>query len=480
MTTPDTIVLVSIDDLRYDCVGAAESRAWLEQYDVADAVDTPTLDEVVGSGRSYDRATSTSSYTPPSHASIFTGQYPSEHGVKTFFNRLDDSHTLARALSDAGYETVAWIENVALDMLDVTAGFDTVVCPFEREDANLFEFVRSASDADKLFLFVHLFDVHKPYGYATGGTERERYNGDYPECLDPLLPAELRASEMVEDAREEASDVVPNYDDLTPSLREYADYRSLDHLLRNRLEELQGQDRFETLLGLYVEGVNRFDRRRLADLLDVLDETGLRDGLFLLTSDHGETRCRWGDREDLMNSFNVSEGAVRVPLVVEPAGGSVDDFASASAPVSHVDVLPTLLDVADASTPRPTSGRSLREDLQSDRPLFNESWYYSGGADFFGNVEETGEGGLSEAAVRIGDCKLVRSFAESGTPDSVVRLLSAPIPERTSDPEACEPPEELEAELDGHLQSVDTSCTPDVGGEQSKMEDRLKALGYLE
>lgn len=477
MEPPENIVLVSVDDLRYDCVEATDSLAWLDRYGAGDVLDTPTMNELIESGHSFDRATSASSYTPPSHASMFTGAYPSEHGVKTFFNRLTEQRTLAEALSDAGYETVAWVENMALQMLDVTAGFDRVVCPFEDEDVNLFDFVDSVAGSNRTFLFVHLFDVHKPYGYATGGTERYEYNRDYPACLDGLLPAGIEPSSMLGDARDEAAETVPNYEGLTEPLREFANYRSLDYLLRKRLEDARGDHRFEDLIRLYVEGVNRFDRNRLPDLLERLEANDLLDDLFVFTSDHGETRCRWGDREDLMNSFNVSEGAVRVPLVFE--GNCLADLSPSDVPVSHVDLAPTVLDAAglDSTTP---SGQSLLRSPDPERALFNESWYYSGGADFFGNVSETGEGGLSEAAVRIGDCKLVRSFAETGTPDRVVRRLDAPIPEETDAEESCSPLGPFEDTIDAFLQDVDRTCSSDIGPDQDAMEDRLRALGYLE
>jgi len=479
MERPETIVLVSVDDLRYDSIGSTDSDAWLEKYGAAEYVDTPTMDTLVDEGISFERATSTSSYTPPSHASLFTGCYPSEHGVKTFFNRLQEQQTLAESLSEAGYETVAWIENMALRMLDVTSGFDEVVCPFEDPDLNLFDFVDRQMSDGPVFLFIHLFDVHKPYGYTTGGTERTAYNEDYPVCLDPMMPDGLQPSEWVDDAKEEARSDVPNYDNLTTSLKEFADFRSLDYLVRERLKEAVGDDRFEYLVRHYVEGVNRFDQNRLTDLLDVVNERRGESSMLLFTSDHGETRCQWGDRDDFWNTFNVSEGAVRIPLVLDIPADYRSALASADIPVSHVDVYPTITDVIDMENPT-TSGESLFSSLSPDRVLFNEAWYYSGGADFFGNLKETGEGGLSEIAVRIGDCKIIRRFAETSGPREQIVDLSAPIPEETENPADCLPASALEKELDGVLERISLDCSPDVGGDQEDIEDRLKALGYLE
>ena len=88
MDAPHSIVLVSVDDLRRDCVVGADSPDWLETYGAADALETPTMDGLAAGGVSFERCTSAPSHTPPSHASLFTGAYTSEHEVKNFFNRL--------------------------------------------------------------------------------------------------------------------------------------------------------------------------------------------------------------------------------------------------------------------------------------------------------------------------------------------------------------------------------------------------------
>lgn len=484
MQEPDTIVLISVDDLRYDALEFSGLDEWLADYNALDYRNTPTFDALADQAASFEHATSASSYTPPSHTTMFTGRYPKDHGVKTFFNHFNGADpTMAEVLSEKGYETVAWIENMALDMINATRGFDEVVCPFEDADADLFEFVEGVSGGNKTFVLIHLFDVHKPYCYTPGGAERERYNEGLYDRLDGLLPADCAASDLVEEAAMEASETVPNYDTLTDSLQEYATNWSLDYLLRNRLEERYGEDRFEYLVRLYQAGVSDFDRGRFADLIDALRAERLSENLMLVTSDHGEARCRWGDREDFMNSFNVSEQAIRVPLLLET--DLVTHAGNSETPVNHVDLLPTVADAVGVDVPSDLPGTSLLSVLggeESTRDLFAESWYYSGGADFFGNVKETGEGGLSEVATRRDGYKLIRAFEQTGSPEAALYDLGVDPFERTDRYEDYpEIASDLETRLDDYLDGVSFSCSPDLGEESSEeIEDRLRALGYLE
>src|SRR5512134_2302737 len=69
---PLNVVLVTIDTLRADRVHA---------YGYA-GVETPTLDRLASQGALFENAVAQTPLTPPSHASIFTGTYPTVHKVR--------------------------------------------------------------------------------------------------------------------------------------------------------------------------------------------------------------------------------------------------------------------------------------------------------------------------------------------------------------------------------------------------------------
>lgn len=72
---------------------------------------TPMLDEWAQRARVFD-CTSASNWTAPSHASMFTGLYPSEHGVTNQRATLSPREsTLAELLSGSGYETYLFSAN---------------------------------------------------------------------------------------------------------------------------------------------------------------------------------------------------------------------------------------------------------------------------------------------------------------------------------------------------------------------------------
>lgn len=96
ITGRKNVLILMIDTLRKDHVGV---------YGYPRNV-TPNLDYLAGSGVVFDRAYSTSSWTHPAIASLFTSQYPSSHGVETKVSVLTgEFETLAELFESEGYRT---------------------------------------------------------------------------------------------------------------------------------------------------------------------------------------------------------------------------------------------------------------------------------------------------------------------------------------------------------------------------------------
>lgn len=115
---------------------------------------------------------------------------------------------------------------------------------------------------------------------------------------------------------------------------------------------------------------------KVGELLDALDESGLdEDTIIVFTSDHGDMLGERG----MVQKRTFYEWSARVPLII--AGGPVAAKATTvSAPVSLLDVLPTLCDIVGVD-PIAAVGRSLHAELQGgpgdDAPVFVE--YHSEG-----------------------------------------------------------------------------------------------------
>ncbi len=115
----------------------------------------------------------------------------------------------------------------------------------------------------------------------------------------------------------------------------------------------------------------------VGDFRRALDERSLlKDSLVILTSDHGEGL---GDHGETFHGFMVYDSTIHAALIVRPpagvGGGRVVDRT-----VSHVDLLPTILDLVGLKAPENVHGRSLvplfaGRDVVLGRPVYSESLY---------------------------------------------------------------------------------------------------------
>jgi arylsulfatase A-like enzyme len=341
------IVLISIDNLRFDCAGYQPDKKELLKYDVLKYLETPTLDRIAEKSRCFTRCISTNSYTTAAHASMLTGLYPPRHGVRAFYETKlsDEVYTLAEVLKLYGYRTVMMTDTLNLFRpLNLHRGFDHV---FHKDDEGLISFLRNAGE-EKIFLFVHFFDVHEPFLMS----ESEAYdNSDYRQELRNLYRIyNLEAH-------------------LSPGDSDKSGWRRLvDHL---------GRKEHARFLPLYVRGVSKFDRGRFGDFMASLEHSGFfADSLLVVCSDHGEGKSSSYDPEGFSHGGMLFDSVIRVPLLLchpDLSHGTVDRV------VSLADVFPTILDMALGPgaadmLPYATDGVSLAGSASGDRAVYSETW----------------------------------------------------------------------------------------------------------
>ncbi|MGD2176300.1 MAG: sulfatase [Anaerolineae bacterium] len=108
-SAPPDIVLIVLDTLRADrmsCYGYERET-------------TPYVDALAEDATLFERAIVPGQWTIPSHASLFTGEYPTTHMTTQIYDRLgEDMVTLAELLRDAGYKTVGFCNNPLLGVVD--------------------------------------------------------------------------------------------------------------------------------------------------------------------------------------------------------------------------------------------------------------------------------------------------------------------------------------------------------------------------
>lgn len=328
---PSTVVLVVLDTTRADRLGAYGGPPGL----------SPSFDSLAAEGRLYEQAWALAPWTLPSHATLFTGLPPWEHGATHASLALPaDRSVLAEEYTAAGYRTAGFSNNPWVGAAaGLDRGFETYVEVFARsyrsgtainrfidpagigmDDSGAARTVAAFDDwlgqlgDEHGFAFVNLIEAHLPYEAPEGWLGRR-----HPQA--PLL-----------------SDV--------------RDFHG-QWLQRAHRGELDDSDRARALR-LYDEEVAYVDHQ-LGRLVESLRRhERLDDALVVVTADHGEA---FGDASlegvDLVDhQLSVRDELLRVPLVVHwpkrvPPGRE-------PLPVSHLDLTSTLrwaLQGAEATDP---------------------------------------------------------------------------------------------------------------------------------
>jgi choline-sulfatase len=169
------LVLVTIDTLRADHVGAYGG----------DRSATPRLDAIAAAGAIAPEASAHAPLTLPSHASLFAGRLPPALGIHDNISarRMPDVPLLAEVLKKTGFATGGFVSSIVLGAFTgLDRGFDVYSDEFETQsgEPQLLSMVQKRGDvvtsdalewlarararpADRIFLWVHLFDPHDPY-----------------------------------------------------------------------------------------------------------------------------------------------------------------------------------------------------------------------------------------------------------------------------------------------------------------------------
>ncbi len=89
---------------------------------------SPNLDRIAAQGTRFEMAIAPAQWTVPSHASMFTGQYPSVHGMVQSYSVLpEDMPTLAERLQAGGYFTAGFCNNPLVGVINngLRRGFES-------------------------------------------------------------------------------------------------------------------------------------------------------------------------------------------------------------------------------------------------------------------------------------------------------------------------------------------------------------------
>jgi len=314
------VLLVTIDTLRADRLGS-----WGYGPE-NNAHGSPALDRLAAGGVRFESAHATVPTTDPSHASILTGLYPRSHGLLVNASRaVDDLPTLADWMRAQGKTTAAITARLGLDPPRRNlSGFDSSDSPPReqhwRNSREMVELTRKwlADNGDEpWFLWVHLWEPHKPY--------------------EP--PSALRRGTMA------------HHDQLPQR------FSDPPRFLRSAVLPA-GQ--VEAARGLYDGEVSHVDSA-LGAIVNLARQSSPRGQapLVVVTSDHGESLAERQQETGIGFGHGtlLYEEALHVPLIMQWQGKLTPRIITT--PVSLVDLAPTVAGLLDPTRPFAAQGRDL-------------------------------------------------------------------------------------------------------------------------
>ena len=304
---------------------------------------TPELERWMRDGVKFDHALSTTSWTLPSHASMFTGRWPHELSAD-WLTPLDRTHpTLAELLASEGYSAAGFVANTTYTSYEsglgrgfghyrdypvtsaqviLSSGLGRYLAgsrfmrrkllrvSAEDINRNFLGWLDGRDAARPFFVFLNYLDAHGPY--------------QPPAPYDTLFSAP-GSSVYIENLRED-----------TPA-REWSPVAR------------------QAAVDKYDESIAYLDAQ-LGRLFLELQRRQLWDNtLVIVTSDHGE---EFGEREVFYHGNSLYRASLEVPLLLR-LPGRVPAGSEVGRAVSLRDLAATILDVSGARSSGRLPGKSL-------------------------------------------------------------------------------------------------------------------------
>ncbi|MEO8294941.1 MAG: sulfatase [Gemmatimonadota bacterium] len=336
------------------------ARALSMSLDGYDRPSTPALQRFAATGINFREARSPSSWTLPSHASMFTGQLP--HRLSTGFRTALDGTfpTLAEELTSQGYVTAGFVANLHYtsrefglnrgfihysdygisaseiflnssigrylaikDQFRTLIGYQDIIARKNAEniDGSLVSWLSRQHDGKPTFAFVNYYDAHEPYFPPP---EWDRKFASSTPRKPYLTDQSIRGGRRVDKLKMKPAEIDREHDAYVASLA-------------------------------YLDD-------QIGHLLDSLKEKGLLDNtLVIITSDHGE---QFGEHGLFVHNNSLYSPVMKVPLIISyplhvPANQENHER------LNLADLPATILDLAGLTPHHSFPGTSLRRHWDS-------------------------------------------------------------------------------------------------------------------
>ena len=406
----------------------------------------PNLDALKARSTSFNEMITAATTTTPSVATLLTGRYPAEHGIRSLlgFKLQPDVKTLPEILKEHGYNTYAEVTGPLFPVTGLGRGFDV----YNRRERHWYLDTAwgtrtlsrlAAGLPEPWFMFLHLWELHWPRK-AKGQFASPRYgkqlyqrsvaylDSQLPRILDTIDPEKT----VVVVTGDHGEGIAGAIDDPRPWVQ------------------------FAVSAGYKLtKGLPPKAKKRILTL-------GKRAVLA------GQDQQELAGHAQLC----VYDYLIRVPLIVS-APGMLPEGKAVDTQVRHVDIAPTILDAVGIDpTPygmQPSLVPMMWGDDTADRPAVSEALQTM----LHDNVNRL-------VGLRTGKHKYIAAPENPSVPEELYDLETDP---REKHNLALEQPtllaelrEQLRAAQNGHGGGAVRMSAE----EEAMVKDRLEALGYIE
>jgi len=442
--TPWNIVVIVMDTARQDrlsCYGH-------------DRETSPRLTLLAESATIYTNAHSTSSWTGPGHASLFTGLHSVSHGVtQEDWSMSQDLLTFAEVLTERGYRAVGVVENpMLLPDRGYAQGFSEYYESWRAgspgSSGHAVDDFRRALDGgapgQPFLIFVNLIAPHSPYNSS------KQFRNTFVTRPEIRVESDMWR-QYYTGRRSFSADEIQHLNELYDAELLYT-----DHLVGEMVDELVARDLWN-------------------------------DTVFIVTSDHGENI---GDHAHMDHVFTLFETTTKIPLIAHQPE-LFTTGRTADVPVQLTDIFPTVLEIAGVDIRDfPSQGYSLLGmAVPEDREIFTEYYYPAQVLSCYGKEEHRQSPLLTPYLRRIrslarGDMRFLwgsdgrhELYDQARDPEELTNLIESE--------EYAEVRHDMETRLTTWFQELEQDAGDEPRGDDSEELDEetkeaLRSLGYLE
>lgn len=469
------IFLIVIDTMRADHLGCYGDKECV----------SPNLDALAEDGVIFKNAYSTSNFTAPAFASLFTSLYPAHHGVYDFDIKMLPPSPLLKILGENGYQRKAVVDfgffknffKQSFDSLesltDLTENWSVEGPIIETKRA--MEWIEQNHDAP-FFFFLHLSTPHTPYRFPAEFHKRIKKAKSYDEgyrqtkgnsTMQALFP-------------DPENGVIPEV-----MIRAH-----------NNIVEKTNRIKLGEAAVNFIKFLYRMEIKLVDELLGLLfaklENLGiLGSSIISVSSDHGEQL--WDHGSFGHGSTDLYNEIIKTPWIVR-YDGSRKASRQVESNVSHINILPTLLDLAGIEMPAhlavksvrhlfdPSDGEAPANKRGPAAPVYSEAGRFISVVDGYDKLITASrrKSGSAKASIKQ---QLARTVKRLGGKGPQLYDLKADPSEAVNRAKRCK---ERVRELQGLITDYYEKKDYDLGKgrdlsdhERDAIKDELKGLGYL-